>query len=185
MRRLSVFTLSVTLCFILLTNFHLNAGTQDTNLSKNPSESKTYYGGELGLSFGDYFQISIVPMIGYKVTPKFHIGGKIGYSYVNDKRYDTAITSHNYGASIFSRYLFLPQLYAHAEFAYYSYKYQTERIETERKWVPFTLVGFGYIQAVGQNSSLFVEVLWDVLQDENSPFSSSDARVKIGFGFGL
>jgi len=180
--------LSATLLFFLLSNFHLSAGIQDSPKNtgmKTPTESETYYGGELGLRFGDYFSVSIVPMIGYKVTAKFHVGGKIGYSYVNDKRYDTKITSHNYGASVFSRYLVLPQLYAHAEFVYYSYKYQTERIETERKWVPFILVGLGYIQRVGPGSALFVEVLWDVLQHEDSPYSSSDARVKVGIGFGL
>ena len=48
------------------------------------SVSKWYYGGTVGFSFwNDYTYIGIYPLVGYKVTPKFSIGGKIGYSYYN------------------------------------------------------------------------------------------------------
>ena len=166
---------------------------QDTKENKQQSEkptrqepSKVYWGGQLGLSFGSYFRISVVPMVGYKVAPKFHIGGKIGYAYTEDKRYENAtVTSHNYGGSVFSRYLLIKGLYAHVEYVYWSYKYQTENLEGDRTWVPFLLVGGGYVQPISPNASVFVEVLWDVLKSENSPFNPSDPWVSIGVGVGF
>jgi hypothetical protein len=152
---------------------------------RRKAPSQIYWGGELGLSFGDYFAISIIPMLGYKVTPQFHVGAKIGYAYTEDKRYETKITSHNYGGSLFSRYLIYKGIYAHAEFVYWSYKYQTENLEGDRNWVPFVLLGGGYVMPVSASASLFVEVLWDVLRDDNSPYDSSSPFVKVGVGVGF
>ncbi|GAF90444.1 unnamed protein product [marine sediment metagenome] len=160
---------------------HSNRSKQNTK----SQPSKVYYGGELGLGFGDYFRISVMPLIGYKVTPQFSVGGKVGYAYGKDKRYSTTIESHNYGGSIFARYRFVQRLYAHTEFVYNSYKYQTERLETEREWVPFLLLGGGYVQPVSDNAVLFVEVLWDVLRDSDSPYDASDPFVKFGIGIGF
>ena len=42
--------------------------------------------------------------------------------------------------------------------------------ESERNWVPFLLLGGGFVQHVGPNASVYVEVLFDVLQNENSPY---------------
>jgi hypothetical protein len=114
------------------------------------------------------------------------VGGKLGYSYTEDKRYEGAtITSHNYGGSVFSRYLVVQGLYAHAEFVYWSYRYQTENLEGVRTWVPFVLLGAGYFYPVSSNASVFIELLWDVLQDENSPFKASEPWVSIGVGVGF
>ena len=36
----------------------------------------------LGFGFSsNYFSISIEPIVGYKITPQFSVGGKIGYTY--------------------------------------------------------------------------------------------------------
>ena len=150
-----------------------------------PGPSKVYYGGIVGLSFGDYFRISFAPYVGYKVTPKVSVGGKIGYEYIEDKRYDEKLISNNYGGSVFTRYHVVPKLYAHGEFAYLSYKYKISNLESEREWVPFLLLGGGLVQPTGGRTSLFVEVLWDVLQDANSPYDSSTPFISIGVGVGF
>ncbi len=150
-----------------------------------PAASKVYYGGTVGFSFGDYFRISVTPWVGYKLTPKFSIGGKIGYEYIEDKRYEQKLTSHNYGGSVFTRYQLHPRIYAHGEFAYISYKYQTANLESEREWVPFVLLGGGLIQPLGGRSALIIEVLVDVLQDDNSPYDDWNPFVSIGVGVGF
>ena len=148
--------------------------------------SKIYYGGGIGLNlFGDYFRISIEPMVGYKVAPKLSAGLKLMYEYVKDSRYAVPVTSNNYGASIFSRYRIIPQFYLHAEFAYYSYKYRTEHFEGDRDWVPFLLLGGGYSQQVGNNTWLYVQALWDVIQDDKSPYDASEPWISIGVSVGF
>jgi len=150
-----------------------------------PAASKVYYGGTVGLTFGDYFSIRVTPWVGYKVTPKFSIGGKIGYEYIEDKRYEEKLTSNNYGGSVFTRYLLHPRIYLHGEFAYISYKYKISNVETERQWVPFILLGGGLVQPLGGRSALIIEVLVDVLQDSNSPYEDWNPFVSIGIGVGF
>lgn len=181
--------ITIILAFVLISGSFAQDSEKDKQQSKPPVKqepSKVYWGGQLGLSFGDYFRISIVPMVAYKVSPKFHVGAKIGYAYTEDKRYeDATITSHNYGGSVFTRYLLVKGLYAHAELMYWSYGYQTENLEGDRTWVPFLLLGGGYVQPISPSTALFVEALWDVIRDENSPYDSSSPFISIGIGVGF
>ncbi|MBK7498078.1 MAG: hypothetical protein IPI19_03005 [Ignavibacteriales bacterium] len=171
----------------------------DTNISNQPKEvqqsepSKWYYGGTVGFNFwGDYFYLSVNPLVGYQVSPKFSVGGKVHYSYINDSRSELGdFTSHNYGASIFTRYRPIYQAYLHAEFAYASYENPTSfNISTkswgsERTWVPFLLLGGGFVQNIGPNASVYAEVLFDVIQDENSPYEDWDPIISVGAGIGF
>ena len=156
--------------------------------------SKWYYGGTVGFNFwGDYFYLSVNPLVGYQVSPKFSVGGKVQYAYINDQRYaGLELTSHNYGAGIFTRYRPIYQIYLHAEFDYASYEDYTiydplvgdPYAESERNWVPFLLLGGGFVQHVGPNASVYVEVLFDVLQNENSPYGW-DPIISVGGGVGF
>jgi hypothetical protein len=165
--------------------YGLQADSAKIRSAAKKEPSKVYYGGTVGLNFGSYFRISVTPLVGYKVHPKASIGVKVGYEYIEDKRYDQKLTASNYGGSVFTRYLVHPRVYAHAEFAYISYKYRISNIETEREWVPFILVGGGYMQPISPRTVLIVEVLVDVLQDENSPYEQWDPLISIGVGVGL
>lgn len=145
------------------------------------SGSKIYWGGALGFSFwGDFTQISIEPMVAYKLTPKLSLGGKLRYEYIKARQSGSDYSSHNYGASIFSRYRVVLPLYLHAEFAYMSYDYPLGRQE-----VPFLLLGGGYSQPVGKNAWAFVEILFDVIQDENSPYKDWEPFISIGVSVGF
>jgi hypothetical protein len=169
--------------------------TSSSQTTQPPSaESRWYYGGNIGFSFwNDYFYLGVYPLVGYKVTPKLSLGAKIGYAYISDDRYEPfpALNTSNYGASIFSRYRIIPQLYAHAEFAYWSYEnissFNTvnNTYNTERYWVPYLLLGGGYSQNIGPNVWLFAEVLFDVINDENSPYESGEPFISFGAGVGF
>ncbi len=177
------------------TIYSFNTETEQNNSSiynpfkPNPKQSKWYYGGNIGFNFwNDYFYIGVFPLVGYKVTPKFSVGGKLGYTYYSVN--NTDFSSHNYGGSIFTRYRIVPQFYLHGEFVYFSYERQTfnvvsKQFETERTWVPFLLLGGGFSQMVSSNVWVFVEVLFDVIQDEKSPYENWDPFVSFGVGVGF
>jgi len=168
---------------------------QPTQEVQQKQPSKWYYGGTVGFNFwGDYFYLSVSPIVGYNVSPKFSIGGKVQYSYINDSRYDPLeLTSHNYGAGIFTRFRPIYQIYLHAEFDYASYENYSvytplvgqPYAESERDWVPFLLLGGGFVQHVGPNASVYVEVLFDVIQDENSPYEDWHPIISVGGGVGF
>ena len=154
--------------------------------SEPATPSRVYFGGTVGASFGDYFRITVRPMVGYKLSPKASLGLRVGYEYVSYSGGVTTQTYHNYGASLFARYFLIPQLYAHGEFAYYSYGFSTGSDSDDRDWVPFLLLGAGVRQPLGGGSAAFIiEVLFDVINDENSPYESGSPFISIGVAFGL
>lgn len=184
-----------TLLFLLLA-FTINIAQQtDSTKAKQttpPSvyesqkESKIYYGGGIGFSFwGDYFRISVEPMVGYKITPQLSGGIKVTYEYINDSRSSISSTWHNYGGSLLLRYRIIPQLYAHVEYAYMSYQYTVSDFTSDRTWVPFLLLGGGYSQQISKNTWAYAQVLFDVIQDENSPYESGDPWISVGVSVGF
>ena len=192
------------LLLILLIPFNLlladgiNNNKENENITPfNPfkpesQNSKVYYGGNVGLRFwNNYFYLGVYPMVGYKITPKLSIGAKIGYVYIRDRRYTSAYNSSNYGGSIFLRYRILPELYAHAEYVYFSYDHiisynpLTNTFNTKRLWIPFLLLGGGYSQMISPNVWAFAEVLFDVINDPNSPYKSGDPFISVGVGVGF
>lgn len=151
--------------------------------AKQPS--KVYYGGSVTLGFGDIFRIGVQPMVGYRVNPKLSVGGKVGYEYLRDTRYNQTFSSHNYGFSGFGRYHFIPQVYAHGEFTAISYDYQAAVGESNREWVPFLFLGGGYRQPISSRASAYVEVVFDVLQSDKSPYDNWEPMVSAGVGVGF
>jgi len=167
-------------------------GAQDTSVVKSApktknvaAKNKIYYGGNIGLSFGNYTMIAIRPLIAYKITPKLSAGVRLSYEYVSDKRYSETYNTSNYGASVFTRYRIIPQIYAHAEFAALNYELYNELGESQREWLPFLLIGAGYSQRLGGNVYAFVEVLFDVLQSDKSPYRNWEPFTSIGIGVGF
>jgi len=155
------------------------------DVPKKSPNNRIYYGGNVGLSFGSYTMIGLYPLVGYKVTDKLSFGGKIGYEYIQDKRYEPSYSSSNYGASIFTRYRIIPRLYLHAEYAGLNYAVRDIDGEAKREWIPFLFVGGGFSQSLGNHAWLNLQVLFDVLQNENSPYSSWEPFFSVGIGVGF
>jgi hypothetical protein len=111
---------------LLLIAISVNVHAQDT-LSKAPPKvrkdprplsERFWFGGGVGLSFGTVTSIQIDPMVGYKVDQagKFSVGLGGSYWRFEDNRFAPAYTFTGYGYRTFTRYRFIEQLYAHAEF---------------------------------------------------------------------
>ncbi len=159
---------------------------QPTGLRTSAKANKIYYGGGIGMSYSsNYISVSLRPMFGYKLTPKLSVGLEIMYEYVKDTRYRTTYNYSNYGGSLFARFRVVPQLYFHAEYATYNYEYRTAYNGGEREWIPFLLLGAGYVQRMGRNTYAYAQVLWDVLQDDRSPYDSSQPWVTFGVSTGF
>ena len=148
-------------------------------------KSKMYYGGYMNLSFGTYTVVGLTPLVGYKVSPTFSVGAQFSYEYVKDKSYEIVYETSSYGLSVFSRYRIVPQLYAHTEFSQMNYKlYYTDGGST-REWVPFLWLGGGYSQPISQNTWFNAQILFDVINNENSPYFGYEPYFSVGFGVGF
>jgi len=183
-------SLSAILVFTLLLSGALYA--QDSTQVGDPVSKpkpemgqQIYYGGNLGLTVGSYTRIGIYPLVGYKITPKLSAGVKIAYEYIRDNRYNTTYETSNYGGSIFSRYRIIPSLYAHIEYAQLNYELYNALGESQREWIPFFFVGAGYSKRLSPNAWLNLQVLFDVLQNESSPYGNWDPIFSVGVGVGF
>jgi hypothetical protein len=144
--------------------------------------SKIYYGGTVTASFGNTSRFGIFPMVGYKLTPKISGGAEFGYEYVS---YGNNQNTHNYGGSLFGRFRVGRNLYATAEYQNINYEIFTTPNSSKREWVPAMLVGGGYVKGIGKGASVYGEVLFDVLQADNSPYKNWEPIVNVGVVVGF
>ncbi|WP_430809388.1 MULTISPECIES: hypothetical protein [unclassified Carboxylicivirga] len=149
-------------------------------------KDKLFTGGSIGLTFGDYTNVMISPLIGARLNEKVYAGLGIEYQYTKHKRYDPPLTYNQFGGRMFTQYNIVPNLFAHGEFAAYSMEqYSQLTTAKERNFVPFIYIGGGYRQMVSKRSFVSVQVLFDILQDKNSPYKAWEPIFSVGFGVGI
>ncbi len=154
-----------------------------TSQPRRKLRDRVYFGGSVTLSFGDVTRIGVYPMIAYKFTPKLSVGTELGYEYL--KYDDIDQSANNYGGSVFGRYRIIPQLFAHAEYQMVNYEIFTSPTTSEREWIPYLLFGGGLSSRIGPNTWGYIEVLFDVLNDEHSPYDEGEPIISAGVGVGF
>lgn len=138
-------------------------------------------GGALGVAFGDYTFVNISPMIGYRFTPKIAAGVNVNAQYSAGKTFDyngDVLSRNNYtmfGGGLWGRVYPFEQFFIHAqpEYNFITAKttlYDPREEFKDRYGAPSLLLGGGYSQPVGGNSAITLMILYDVLQDKNTPY---------------
>jgi len=173
--------------------------------------SRIIFGGGVALGFGSGFlNLGASPVVGYRITDRFATGIGVGYLYYRIKEYSQVynpaiggyqtypLKSSLLYPSVWARYLLFDNIFVHAEFEndFQTYKYTdydsdpssptvnqpvqyTEKINTQA-----LLLGAGFRQPVSSNTSFVAMILYDVLQQEMSPYKGRvDFRVGINVGF--
>ena len=158
---------------------------QESPKQSQGKESKVYYGGYANFSFGKYTIIGFEPLIGYKLLPKLSVGAKISYEYFKNKNYSPTKEGSNYGIGAFSRLRIARRFYAHVEFSEMNYKLFNDNGDKNREWISFLYVGGGYSLPISKNASLNAEVLWDVLQNDDSPYKTVEPLFSMGIAVGF
>jgi hypothetical protein len=176
-------SVSVALVACIVAVVNTPAAAQDLSASRTSSPSPVYYGGSIGLGFGNGFRIGVFPLVGVRVTPQFSLGAQVGYEYANYNEPDA--DASNYGGAVFARYRIIPQLYLHGEGRYVNYELFDVADASTREWVPFILLGGGFVQRVSARTSAYVEVLFDVLQNDRSPYDSWEPSIRVGMAVGF
>ena len=162
--------------FLLICSTGLTSLAQDKEASNSlegvPFSQRLYTGGDLGFSFGNITFVNINPIVGYRIDKKWSVGISAKYIYYRERfpEYNWEYSNSMYGGSVFTRYLIGNSFLAHAEFEAVNAEVR-EFLSTTltRKWVPIGLLGAGYRQGLG-NTYLQVLVLYDAINDRNSPY---------------
>lgn len=160
---------------------------------------KVFFGGNFGLQFGDITLVDVSPMVGYRFTDQVAVGVSLSYKYYHYKKFFfnpysytfSDMTSNIYGASIFGRYYFVENLFAHAEYEYLIYSYDNYRPNTggasfsksiETVDVPGLYLGGGYRQPIGGRTSFTITILYNVMESPYSPYSNPIIRAGVNVG---
>lgn len=153
-----------------------------------PFKDRIWFGGGVGLNFGTVTAIQLDPLVGYYLDRgrKVSTGLGLSYWYYQDNRFSPAISQNAYGYRVFSRYRLIEQAYLHAEFLHLNAeRFFNVENDVTRIWVPHLLVGAGYVQPLGSGSSVYIQVLWEVLQDPNSVYLNQGPLISAGVGVGF
>lgn len=162
--------------------------------------SKLIFGGGFVASFGSgYSDFGISPVVGYRFTEHFAAGVGLGYEYLKSQLtfYDPNTGYYvNYPTqaniiypSIWARYLVWRNIFVDGTFEYnmlrYSQYYDSNGYPISFSVnVPCFLLGAGVKQPLGGRVYFFGEILYDVLQNVNSPYYGTiipRAGVLVGF----
>lgn len=158
------------------------------------AQSKFFFGGNLGLSFGTYTYIEVAPLIGYKITPRLWAG--LGPKYMYEK-YKPYYETSTYGLKIFASFTVIKDIsetiniglgdiffYAENEninAEIYSYPPSGGAYSEGRQWFNVMLIGGGMRFPIGGRSGFSLMVLWDITQ--NPYYSYSNPEIRIVFDF--
>ncbi len=136
----------------------------------SPQSSPWFYGGGIGMGFGDLDWIELYPLIGYQVNRQLSLGGGVTYRYLNDDRFAGSPSTTDYGGNLFARFRLTPQFFLEADLEYLSHEFVRFDLSTGRDGFNTVLGGVGYSQPIGSRASIFVLVLYDFTHDDIDPF---------------
>jgi|688.fasta_scaffold01312_15 hypothetical protein len=146
---------------------------------KGLDPERLYFGGNFGVTFGNFTFINISPQVGYRVSPIFSAGAGVNFIYQSDKYYSGSREVKNTlgyaGLNIFGRlnpYKFI-LLNAQPEL---NYVWGTTRVEglsdskIDPRFVPSFLVGVGASLPMGGRGRMIAMLQYDIIQDNLSPY---------------
>ncbi len=171
---------------LIITLFIFGFSSAEAQYYQTTSDSKSwrdkvFFGGRLGLQFGDLTAIDVSPMVGYRIKPIWHVG--LGLSYGYNYYRSAAVSNSTYSVRAFQRFFIFENLFAHTEIETLNSKVFTSfnPVESYRKWINSYLVGGGYFQKMGAHSGMYLMVLWNLNETKFTPYSNPIIRV--GFVF--
>jgi hypothetical protein len=154
--------------------------------SSSLAAGRWWGGGGFGVAFGgnsDY--VSVEPVLGYRVTEKLTVGGRVILRYRRDKRFEDELTTTDYGAALFTRYLVTDLVFVQGEFEHLNYEFPTLEGQ-DREGYDSLFAGAGFSIPIGRQASFFVSGLYNLLYDEDDrgPYAEPWVlRTGVGFRF--
>jgi len=203
-------------CFSAIAQYEYPGDTETKEDGKKQKkgwykESKLYFGGNLGLSFGTYTYVEIAPLVGYRITPRLSAGLGPKYMYIKESNY---YETNIYGAKTFALFSIFKNInetinigigdifvYGESEFfnvepghyvtVYYPPAYfpdldylvpkYIKYQKDSRRWLNVTLIGGGLRFPLGGRAGFSIMALWDVTQNPYYSYSNPELRISVDF----
>lgn len=146
---------------------------------------KLFFGGNLGLTFGQFSYVNISPIVGYKIKPNFSAGVGIIYEYFSDQRYQPYYSTTIFGGKLFAQSVLFDYLILYAENNTLSLECKHFDVVNNypndgRFMIQVPWVGAGFYQKAGRGGMYFM-ILFNLNTSANSPYPAYDYRIGINF----
>jgi len=187
--------LKITMISVICSFFTLFISAQD--VKDLPFRQRLFFGGDLGLSFGTTTYIHLAPIVGYRFTDRLAAG--LGPIYIFEKSNYYHYKTSTYGAKAIMSFAVIKNvdeylnigvgnILLHAEneiinVQLMDYDPTSGMIyaRDERFWIDNLLLGGGLNFPFGGNAGIDIYILWDITQNDYSPYSNP--VIRLGFYF--
>ncbi len=171
--------------FLLITFFSIcSISYGQYRQSSGGLSDKIYFGGGGGFSASsNYINVSLSPLIGYKITDSFSAGVQVTYQYVKVNTF----RANNYGGGPFLRYNITQKFFAYTQYEYMNFGIPVQPPNKGQRFdFNSMFVGLGYTEPLGDIAAFNVTVLYNLLYKDgsNSPYNSPFV-FRVGFVAGL
>ncbi|MCW5624801.1 MAG: hypothetical protein KIT73_08810, partial [Burkholderiales bacterium] len=154
-------------------------------VSMGSGSGRWFYGGGLGLTFGDVTSVNVRPLLGYRLTDQLAVGGSLIYRYRDDDRFNRDLTTHDYGASAFARYTITGPFFVQAELEQLSYEVYRSNFTTDRRNATSLFAGGGISQPISRNVNAFALVMYNLSHSSQSSPTPYSSPWLFSFGVGI
>lgn len=139
-------------------------------LSGHLANAQIFTGGNVSATYDNGIYIDVAPVIGYRVS-ELSAGISPVFSY--KKPESSNQTFYSAGARIFSQYHFIENAFLHGEFQAMNNSISETLPDGSRRhfreWIFSLPVGAGYEYKLSDKARVQASVLYDLIQDKNSP----------------
>ncbi len=130
--------------------------------------------------------IDISPLVAYRLSKSVMVGAGPVYNYYSDNTWKPRITFSIYGLRTMARVYFLESLFFQIGWDLLNrnvYFVQYNTLQKKRVWVQNIWIGGGVRYAVGANAYMFTSVLYNLNENEYSPYPNPYVQVGFITGF--
>jgi hypothetical protein len=186
-KKILSFSLLAVLCF----SMSLQAQDETSGEGrKGLDPSRLFFGGNFGLTFGDFTFINVTPQVGYRISPVFSAGVGANFIYQSDKYYsgstEVKSTLGYAGLNVFGRVnpfrVLILNVQPELNYVWGKTTFGNLEEPIDSKFVPSLLLGGGVAIPTGGRGSLIAMLQYDVIQDFYSPYGSN-AFFTFGYNF--
>ncbi len=158
--------------------------SKPSNLIKEDFAKKLHYGGSFGAFFGQQTYVELAPKVGYQVNERLIAGLGLNYIYFSVRDYGQKFVTHIYGPTVFAQYALISGLFAYGEYNAYNVAVYNPLppYAQERLWIGSAPVGLGYYSG-GQIGGVYLSILYDLINDPNSPYYNGGMPILLRVGF--
>jgi hypothetical protein len=169
---------------------------QDTLRHRGLRKENFFVGGNFGMTFGQYTLINVSPQLGYRFNKFVAAGLGLNLLYVSDKEKDLygndyrkvvqGVTGLNLFGRVYPLQYIMLQVQPEANYIFGKqifYQPTRQSYSLDASIVPSLLVGGGFVMP-SDRASLIISLMYDVLQDVNSPYGNKPV-VNVGYNFNL